>query len=126
MKKSISENIRFIREAKNYSQDFVARKLKLTQQAYSQIENKPENATLARLKQLAEILDVSLIELIGEESAFFQQNYNQQGGQAATQMVFHQDSLDVKAIYESYINQLKDEINFLRDIMGKSIPGKNK
>jgi transcriptional regulator with XRE-family HTH domain len=126
MKKSISENIRFIREAKSYSQDFVARKLKLTQQAYSQIENKPENVTLARLKQLAEILDVSLIELIGEESAFFQQNYNQQGGQAATQMVFHREDTDVKSVYENYINQLKDEIKFLRDILEKSIPDKKK
>jgi transcriptional regulator with XRE-family HTH domain len=120
MKTSITENIRFIRETKGYSQDFVARKLKITQQAFSQIESKPENATLARLKQLAKILDISLIELIGEESAYFQQNYHQQGGQAATQMVFHQDSTENNTLYEKYISQLKEEILFLRNIIDKN------
>ena len=114
MKISISENIRLIRESKGYSQDYVSKKMKVTQQAYSAMEKKPENMTLSRLKSLASILGVNLISLIGDDSAYFQHNFSQQGGQAATQMVFNQGSDDTKSLYERYIQQLNDEIHFLR------------
>jgi transcriptional regulator with XRE-family HTH domain len=119
MKTTISDNIRLIRESKGYSQEYVSKKMKVTQQAYSAMEKKPENMTLARLKSLASILDVSLISLIGEDSAYFQNNFNQQGGQAATQMVFHRDADDTKSLYERYIHQLKEEVDFLRSQLKK-------
>jgi transcriptional regulator with XRE-family HTH domain len=49
MKVNISETIRLIRESKGYSQDFVASKLYITQQAYSRLEKNPENMTLKSL-----------------------------------------------------------------------------
>ena len=115
MKISISENIRLIREAKGYSQEFVAQKLKVTQQAYSQMEKTPEDMTLKRLKELSIILDVQLITLLGEDNIYLQQNYNQHGGQAATQMVFSTVTNDEKDLYERLINQLKEENLFLRN-----------
>ena len=36
--------------------------------------------TLSRLRDLAKILDVSLLTLIGEENMYFNQNNNEQGG----------------------------------------------
>jgi|LauGreDrversion4_2_1035121.scaffolds.fasta_scaffold1480868_1 transcriptional regulator with XRE-family HTH domain len=114
MKMSISDNIRLIRESKGYSQEYVSKKLKVTQQAYSQMEKKPDNMTLERLRNLAAILDVSLIMLIGEENTYLQHNFNQQGGQAATQMVFNQESKETSHLYERFIKELKDEVAFLR------------
>jgi transcriptional regulator with XRE-family HTH domain len=119
MKTSISDNIRLIREAKGYSQEYVSKKLKVTQQAYSQMEKKPDNMTLARLKNLAIILDVSLISLIGEDNVFLQHNFNQQGGQAATQMVFNQENENTKSLYERYIQQLINELDLLKKLMKK-------
>jgi transcriptional regulator with XRE-family HTH domain len=115
MKIKISENIRLIRESKGFSQEYVSKKLKVTQQAYSQMEKKPDNMTLARLKNLASILEVSLLSLIGEDEAYLQHNFNQQGGQAATKMVFNQQSTDANLLYERIIQELKDEIVFLRN-----------
>jgi transcriptional regulator with XRE-family HTH domain len=117
MQYTISDNIRLIREAKGYSQEYVSKKLKVTQQAYSMMEKKPENMTLARLKSLAHVLDVSLMSLICEDNAYIQHNFNQQGGQAATQMVFHTEKDNASQVYEKYIHQLKDEITFLRSIL---------
>ena len=70
--------------------------------------------TLSRLKSLASILDVNLISLIGDDIAYFQHNFSQQGSQSATQMVFNQGSDDTKSLYERCIQQLNDEIHFLR------------
>ncbi len=115
MKKSVSDNIRLIRESKNFSQDYIAKKLKVTQQAYSQMEKNPDTMALYRLRDLCKILDVELITLLGEENAYLQQNYNQKGGQAATKMVFNNTSEDAKDLYERLIAELKEEIIFLRN-----------
>jgi transcriptional regulator with XRE-family HTH domain len=112
---SISDNIRLIREARGYTQEFVAKKLKVTQQAYSIMEKKPENMTLDRLNHLAEILGVKLLAILGEENAYLQNNFNQQGGQSATKMVFNQQNNEVNSLYERMIQELKDEVTFLRN-----------
>jgi transcriptional regulator with XRE-family HTH domain len=114
MKKNISENIRFIRESLGYSQEYIASKLQLTQQAYSNIEKNPEKTTLKKLKEIARVLDVDFITLINEDSTYVQQNFNQQGGNAATKMNLT-SSLPEKEIYSILINQLKEEITFLRN-----------
>ncbi len=114
MKISVSENIRLIREAKGFSQEYIAKKLKVTQQAYSSMEKTPENMTLKRLKDLCEILDVNLITLLGEDNVYVQQNYNQKGGHAATQMVFNKIGEGEKDLYERMIAGLKEEVNHLR------------
>jgi len=117
MKIPISENIRIIREAKGFSQDYVATKLKVTQQAYSAMENNPENMTLKRLKDLCTVLDVDLVTLLGEENIMLQQNYNQQGGQAATKMDFHNQSKNENELYERLISQLKEENAHLKSLV---------
>lgn len=112
MKKiSISNNIRLLRESMGYSQDYVALQLKITQQAYSAIEKNPEKATLQRLKEIAAILQVPLVTLLGEDEVVIQQNFNQAGGNAGTILKNIYTSSEV---LDKLVAELKDEINFLR------------
>ena len=117
-KLSISENIRLIRESQGYSQDYVAIKLDITQQAYSAIEKNPERATLSRLKEIAEILQVPLVTLLGEDEINLQQNFHQAGGNAAT--IFKNISSGSE-VYEKWIAELKEEVHFLRKIVSDKI-----
>lgn len=126
MKIAVSENIRLIREAKGFSQEFVAKKLKVTQQAYSSMEKTPENMTLKRLRDLCEVLDVDLITLLGEDNVYLQQNYNQQGGNAATQMILNGQKDAEDSIHQSYINSLKEEIAHLKKIQEHLISKQSK
>ena len=66
--KAIVANIRKIREYRNYTQDYLAAKLRISQNAYSKIELGYSNITLSRLIEIAAILEVSLIEIITAES----------------------------------------------------------
>jgi transcriptional regulator with XRE-family HTH domain len=69
----IIANIRKIREFRNYTQDYLAAKLNISQNAYSKIELGYSSITLSRLINIAEILEISLVELItfsGEEVSF--------------------------------------------------------
>ena len=79
------------------------------------MEKKPERATLERLREIAQILQVELITLLGEEDTFILQSFNQSGGNAATQMNITPSSSE-KEIYEKLIASLKEEISFLREL----------
>ena len=62
---SIGDRLRSFRIERGYSQEFVASKLKLTQQAYASIEKNPANASLKRLYVISEILNVDIAVLLG-------------------------------------------------------------
>lgn len=111
----VSDIIRVIRENIGYNQDYVATQLGITQQAYSNIEKNPEKATLGRLKEIASILRVNLVTLLGEDEVYIQQNFQQQGGNAATQMNIS-PSTNEREVYDRLINEMKEEILFLREI----------
>lgn len=62
--KVVAGNIRKIREYRNYTQDYLAAKLAISQNAYSKIELGYSKLTLDRLFQIAIILDIKVMDLI--------------------------------------------------------------
>jgi transcriptional regulator with XRE-family HTH domain len=65
--REVVSNIRKIREFRNYTQDYLAAKLGISQNAYSKIELGYSNITLTRLIEISEILEVDLVDLIKPE-----------------------------------------------------------
>lgn len=65
--KIVAGNIRKIREHRNYTQDYLAAKLAISQNAYSKIELGYSKLTLDRLFQIAIILDVKVMDLINTD-----------------------------------------------------------
>jgi len=66
--KEVVSNIRKIREYRNYTQEYLAAKLKISQNAYSKIELGYSSITLSRLINIANILEVELVDLISSDS----------------------------------------------------------
>ena len=62
--KAVVANIRKVREFRNYTQDYLAAKLEISQNAYSKIELGYSSITLNRLVEIAEILEIELVDLI--------------------------------------------------------------
>lgn len=122
MKTNMSETIRIVRESKGYSQKFMASRLKITQQAYSKMEKQPESMTLNRLKDVAHILNVPFLTLLGEENMYFMQNINQQGGQAATKLILQNQHSS--SDHNELIKGLQAEVEFLRALVLKLQAGK--
>ena len=56
--------IRKVREQRNYTQDFVAKQMGISQNAYSKIENGYTQLTVKHIKDLSKILEVSLMKYI--------------------------------------------------------------
>lgn len=108
-----------VRESSNLSQEYVASKLNLSQQAYSRMENNPESITIGRMKELSSVLGVPFNTLAGEEDMYIQQNYNQQGGNASTVMYIQGLADNERAVYEKRIEDLKEQINALNTLLIK-------
>lgn len=60
----VAANIRKIREFRNYTQDYLAAKLTISQNAYSKIELGYSKLTVERLFHIASVLEVKVTDLI--------------------------------------------------------------
>ncbi|HVV55784.1 MAG TPA: helix-turn-helix transcriptional regulator [Mucilaginibacter sp.] len=62
--KLVAENIRKIREYRNYTQEYLAAKLHISQNAYSKIELGYTKITVDRLFDIADILEADPLHII--------------------------------------------------------------
>lgn len=69
--KAVAGNIRKVREYRNYTQDYLAAKLGISQNAYSKIELSYSKITLDRLFHIALILEVEVMELLNFDAEKF-------------------------------------------------------
>ena len=59
--------IRKFREMRNYSQEYVAGKMGISQNAFSKIENNITQLTVSHIRQISAILEVSTMDLLKDE-----------------------------------------------------------
>ncbi|MEO3405998.1 helix-turn-helix transcriptional regulator [Mucilaginibacter sp. CAU 1740] len=71
--KGVINTIRNIREQKQYSQEYMAAKLSISQNAYSKIELTSTLLSLERLLQIANILEVEATLLLQGKEMFSEQ-----------------------------------------------------
>ncbi|MBV9988929.1 MAG: helix-turn-helix transcriptional regulator [Chitinophagaceae bacterium] len=67
MKEIIGKRIRKLRENKDYTQENMAAELGITPGAYAKIERGETDASISRLAQIAEILEVTMSSLFKEQ-----------------------------------------------------------
>jgi transcriptional regulator with XRE-family HTH domain len=68
--KNIPNNIRNARLMRNYSQDYLAMKLKMSQNGYSKIELGYTQLSLSKFLIIAEVLEVDVMDLLSDEDKF--------------------------------------------------------
>ena len=64
---TIASKIRNMRIFRNYSQDYLAAKLKVSQNAYSKIELGRTKVTVEKLLTIADVLETDACDLISED-----------------------------------------------------------
>lgn len=62
--RAVANNIRRVREFRNYTQDYVARKIGISQNAYSKLELGFHKLSLERFFQIADVLEVEYSALL--------------------------------------------------------------
>ena len=111
----IGHKIKKVRELRNFTQEYMATQLSLSQEGYSKIEADKTKVSLERIEQIAKVLNIDLLDLLNFDEKYvfnnfssFQQNIKNEYGK----------STEVeKELYERIIEQQKTEIEFLRNIL---------
>lgn len=118
--------IKKIRELRNFTQEFVASQMGITQESYSKIEANKTNLSVDRLEKLAEIFSIDVHDLLKfddqyifnhsfqnqkESNNFFGANDNGKEGTKLYDLIVLQ--------LQSENKMLKEEIEFLRTLIQK-------
>lgn len=64
----LSQRLKFYRESLGYSQEYMAKCLDISQQAYSNMERNAERITIGRMRELSKVLTIPLNVLLSEPS----------------------------------------------------------
>lgn len=102
----IGTKIKNIRELKNYTQDFMAEKLKMTQAGYSKLERGETDITYSKIEEIAEILEVPIEDLIAFDKQKFFNSFNNVKGSNVGSIYINEMSKEVKKLYEDKIDLL--------------------
>lgn len=99
MENQYLENLKNIRIEKNYSQSYMAEKLDFAQNNYSKIERGIVELTVNRLYQIAEILEVSIFQILVDKDE-----------KTALEKIRKEveDNFN-KELYETKLSELKEE-----------------
>lgn len=117
----LGSKIKRLRELKNFTQDFMAEQLKVSQSAYSKLEIGETEITYKRLAQIAEILQLKPEEIANfSESMVFNVMHNQNGQNG---LVINQTTLTTseKELYERQIALLQEELAYLKELLASWI-----
>jgi transcriptional regulator with XRE-family HTH domain len=105
MTTSIKNKIKSIRELKNYTQEYMADQLGVTQAGYSKIEKGKTVLSYTKLVEIARILEVSVEDVITFDS---QRYFNKVRGNNNGSIQINTDNSDaLKVLYEDKIMLLE-------------------
>ena len=112
----VGHKIKQARESLNYSQDYMAQALDISQAYYSRIENNQANISMNLLEKVGEVLEIEPWTLLSPgEFLYFKKVTNSQVGSG--QYHYNAYSEKEKQLYEERIRQLEEEVTFLREMV---------
>ncbi|WP_428232330.1 helix-turn-helix transcriptional regulator [Flavobacterium sp.] len=114
MTSSIKNKIKSIRELKNYTQEYMADQLGVTQAGYSKIEKGKTILSYVKLVEIARILEVSVEDVISFDSQRYFNSFNKvRGNNNGSIQINSDNSATLKLLYE-------DKIKLLEKLLSKT------
>lgn len=119
---NIGMKIRKLRELRNYTQEYMALNLNITQTAYCKIEKEESRLTITRLKEISLVLEVDSLQLLTfDEKVFFSNLSSAKPVEKKIvendnlRQIFQQDTRDEQMNHR--IKQLENEIIMLKGML---------
>lgn len=114
---TLGEKIKKARLGKNFTQEYLAEVLNVSQKTYSNFENDKTKPDFHQVEDIAKTLEISVLDFLSGDSITVNQNNNE----IAVAQNYAPITLSEKLI-EQYEQRLKDkdtEIEFLKQLLGK-------
>ncbi|MFN8437069.1 MAG: helix-turn-helix transcriptional regulator [Cytophagales bacterium] len=110
----VGGKIKKIRELRNFTQEYMAEKLNISQSTYSRFEKNDYDITVSQLNNIAEQLGVSTEELLNFNEKTIFNNYGNQ--YQVAQKIENHGIEEIKKLYEDKIQLLEDKIRLLEKL----------
>lgn len=108
MSTSIKNKIKSIRELKNYTQEYMAEQLGVTQAGYSKIEKGKTILSYVKLVEIARILEVSVEDILSFDGQRYFGNFNKViGNNNGSILINTENTTTLKVLYEDKIKLLE-------------------
>lgn len=122
---NVGMKIRKLRELRNYTQEYMALNLNITQTAYCKIEKEESRLTISRLKEISAVLEVESLQILTfDERLFFSSISSTKQPEKRIvendnlRQIYQQDTRDEKMNHR--MKQLESEIIMLRGLLVNS------
>ena len=114
---TIGQQIRSLREAKGYSQEYMADMLEISQSTYACLESGKTALRVDRLFQILELLDTDIATLLNKKQSETHAPYGKETSVMETRAV---SVPELKLVYDRLFQEMRDEILFLRSLIRKA------
>ncbi len=113
---TIADLVKNTRYQKNYSQDYVAKKLGITQKAYSKIENNETKLNVDTLSRIAEILEVDISSFFNATEKPILNDFSTRTG--GDNVIYKNNSIEkIEELYKEIIRAKDSEIETLKVLL---------
>jgi transcriptional regulator with XRE-family HTH domain len=119
LNQKFAKKLKILREINNYTQEYVASVLDISQNAYSLIEKGTTKITLDRIETLAELFKVTPSELISINDNFYAQALSREHPPAVHSNTPPSLSSFEKRMYEQTIARLEVDIEKLYNLINQ-------
>lgn len=117
---NVLEKIREARKLKGFSQEYVAQELQISPSTYTKIEKEEVKLTVDRLIQIANILQLPVTDLMSSQTERIVNQTNSDASIGLIEYLEHYHA-ENQVLQTEVIQNLKDEIQYLRSLLNKSL-----
>jgi transcriptional regulator with XRE-family HTH domain len=119
IQEQLASKVRLLREVHNYTQEYVADVLEISQNTYSLIEKGETKLTIDRLEKLAQLYNMKLIDLIQLSEQTFIHTITHSQGVCSQQVTINQLPDEERKLYTDTISRLEMENDKLHKLIEK-------
>lgn len=113
---ALGEKLKQARLLKNFSQEYMAESLQVSQKTYSNFENNKTKPDFSQIEKISSLLETSILDFLSEDRLSFYQT-NSTG--ANNGLVINQLSEKIFEQYEMRIKKLDEENAYLKTLLDK-------
>jgi|SRR5690554_6925736 len=113
----IGKKIKQLRELKNYSQEYMAKNLNMSIPGYGRIERNEVDVSIERAHQIANVLGISITELISFDEKYVFNNYAQTTNGLVVNSELHQtENIVLKELVDFLKKQLEEKDALIKEL----------
>ena len=113
---SIADLVKKTRHEKNYCQDYIAKKIGISQKAYSKIENNETKLNVDTLTRIAEILEVDVASFFNSSEKPVLNDFSTRTG--GDNVIYKNNSIEkIEELYKEIIKAKDSEIETLKVLL---------